>query len=107
MNKLSTILNNAAEFHLSQTVSDIPNENSEYTCIAVSIAVRKAFSDYYDREDYLENVIEPFMESLGLVKHPEDHQDDGEFHEFEKGPERQAVRYAWLKFAAMIAEEGL
>lgn len=107
MNTLSTILNNAAEFHLSQTVSDIPNENSEYTCIATAIAVRKAFSDYYEREDYLENVIEPFMKSLGLVKHPEDDRDDGEFHEFEKGAVRQSVRYAWLKFAAMIAEEGV
>jgi hypothetical protein len=28
-----------------------------------------------------------------------------EFSEFAPGPERQAARYAWLKFAAMIAEE--
>ena len=27
------------------------------------------------------------------------------FFEFEKGVERQAARYTWLKFAAMIAEE--
>lgn len=27
------------------------------------------------------------------------------FHEFPAGPERQAARYSWLKFAALIAEE--
>lgn len=28
-----------------------------------------------------------------------------EFNEFPRGTKRQAARYAWLKFAAMIAEE--
>jgi hypothetical protein len=29
----------------------------------------------------------------------------GAFNEFEFGPERQAVRYAWLKFCAQLARE--
>lgn len=30
---------------------------------------------------------------------------DGQFDEFAEGPERQSVRYAWLMFAADMAEE--
>jgi hypothetical protein len=39
------------------------------------------------------------LEEMGVPTDP------GCFDEFEPGIERQSVRYAWLKFAAMIAEE--
>lgn len=112
MNKLSTILNNAADNYLIDGLfTQQPAHSSEYSCISVSEATANYFKELdsisyaWEAGEYDINVVMPFLTSLGLILHPEDERDDGEFHEFPKGPERQAVRYAWLKFAAMIAEE--
>jgi hypothetical protein len=112
MNKLSTILNNAADMYLDNGVDSDPYSSREvYSCLAAIEAAMKYFkqidstSYIWDASVYFENTIMPFFTDLGLILHPEDERDEGEFFEFIKGPERQAARYCWLKFAAMIAEE--
>jgi hypothetical protein len=42
---------------------------------------------------------------LGLIEMGLDAEDFYHFDDFRAGPQRQGARYAWLKFAAMIAEE--
>lgn len=107
MNKLSTILNNAADLYLCENgEGDVINSIHKYSCLAVNVAARKFFDDHVESDMFIENTIDPFLKGLGL---PEENQDtdSGDFHEFIEGSERQSVRYCWLKFAAMIAEEGI
>lgn len=112
MNKLSTILNNAAEYNLASIyLPDSSLEESEYSCLAVGRAAEDYFKSInswayiWEASVYFENTIMPFLKSLGLILHYDDERDEGEFNEFPKGPDRQSARYCWLKFAAMIAEE--
>jgi hypothetical protein len=111
MNKLSTILNNAADMYLDNGVDSDIYFSEVYSCLAIDEAAMKYFKEIdptsyiWEASAYYENTIVSFLTDLGLSPHPEDDQDEGQFNEFVKGPERQAARYCWLKFAAMIAEE--
>lgn len=104
--KVSTILREAANLHLHlykdgtlPGFSYIGEEGVvfEYTCDAIQHAVRMnklAHVGYY---------FENLMLSFGVPVYS-----CHAFDEFKRGEERQSVRYAWLMFAADIAdEEGL
>jgi hypothetical protein len=100
MNRLAKLLRKAAKKHLSSGVKDPWNESltkKHFSCDAVLAACPKrhrGVGRYYDV-----NVV-AFLESLGCHCNRVT-----EFDQFEAGPERQGARYAWLMFAALIAEE--
>lgn len=101
--KISDILNRAADEYLAPNLylaySPEYNYDGTFSCDAVYDAIQELpISDDLP----LIGFIFDFLESLGLQKASTNY---CAFEEFEEGEERQQVRYAWLKFAAMIAEE--
>ena len=95
--KLSTLLHQAADEYL---IVDDPNEG--YSCRAVWNAIDNAW--YSHKISTVEKVslskqFEDGVEALGL--------DWGSFLAFSDIPPetRQAARYQWLKFCALLAEE--
>jgi hypothetical protein len=90
MASIAEVLHRAADRHLSGD-DDYSKRKSELSCIAV----RKADGWGPDSLRAVRG-----LEKMGLGSWL-----TANFDEFPPGPERQAVRYAWLKFAALIAEE--
>jgi hypothetical protein len=88
---IAKLLHRAADRHLSSTDSYGWDKEVE-SCSAVIVAAQKMDVDY--RPVWRE------LEKMGVNT-----RSIRQFEEFPPGPERQAARYAWLKFAAMIAEE--
>lgn len=96
MSNIAKILRLAADEHLWDGTfprQDLP----EYSCNAV---------DSVDHPDH-EVVYDPktFLLYLGLTRSEFGGGDARAFSEFVRGEERQSVRYAWLHFAADIADE--
>jgi hypothetical protein len=93
--KISEILHLAADEYLWTGYSKDPRNLSIYSCFAIDLAI-----DDLDLSASRTGKLFKGLGEMGL--------DIGSitaFEEFRYGPQRQAARYAWLKFAAMIAEE--
>ena len=76
---------------------NLDDDEEVYTCHAVENAVKLVYGQGAWAE---ERVALAFLRELGV------HTDRiWEFDEFEPGPERQAVRYAWLTHVARLARE--
>lgn len=94
MIKISEIIHLAADKYLSE----FKNGFDHYSCIAIRHAAEELIGNLDSREDTL-NIIDCGLIELGV--------DTEGFHEFDDIPEehRQATRYQWLKFCALLAEE--
>jgi hypothetical protein len=98
--KISEILHSAADEWLKQC-RIWPDSRSTYSCIAIALAITpRDYYPYRKIDTDIEHRIMKGLRNMGLSTDSLD-----EFTEFAEGEERQAVRYAWLKFAALIAEE--
>ena len=100
---IAEILHRAADEHLN--VSDCPWDyiqgQDRFSCCAIDDAIDHLFDgdlSHYGPDRLCEQIIAG-LRAMGLE--PED------CYQFEDVPynDRQGARYAWLKFAAMIAEE--
>ena len=92
--KISEILHEAADVYLWDGIED-DAWCSEYSCCAVSDAVQALrVSGVCEKRIYRG------LEEMGVNV-----TNVYQFNEFPFGEQRQAARYSWLKFAAMIAEE--
>jgi hypothetical protein len=91
--KISEILHLAADKYLWDGCLDDYSTES-YTCHAV----RKAIDDLQGGE--IESAVFEGLMNMGVNPCS-----SYEFEESFPGPNRQAARYNWLKFAALIAEE--
>ena len=92
--KISSILNAAADYHLSSGTDGNP-KTTLFSCHAVEYACRELLLFSNNRRvktiEFLESLVGP--EGLNFYYYKE---------------ERQGARYLWLKFAALVAEdEGL
>jgi|OpeIllAssembly_1097287.scaffolds.fasta_scaffold01773_5 hypothetical protein len=103
MKSISKLLRRAANKHLwDGKHSEVWTKDSEvtdgkepYTCDSIyraAMANRSDWATYYAAMDFLRGLGCP-TDSLRA------------FHEFTFGEERQGARYAWLMFAAAVAEE--
>ena len=97
--KISTLLHRAADEFLPVEVS---RRSEGYSCIAFWDATQAAVisGEITRQEQYdIDARFEKGMEALGL--------NWGSFHAFDDVPldTRQAARYQWLKFCALLAEE--
>jgi hypothetical protein len=105
---IAEILHLAADKFLAKDYEefDASNKKEKYSCFAISRATESLnLSD----QDSLEEDIIVGLKEMGLIGGFSD------FSEFYEGitfgnqrtitPETQGARYAWLKFAALIAEE--
>lgn len=90
MKKIHKILNATAEKWLWDG-TEVNWEKPGFSCYAVLCAK----ADFQAKHDAV-----AFLETLGVDKNS-----STQFDEFSGGPERQAARYMWLKFAAMYAKE--
>jgi hypothetical protein len=109
--KISKVLDLAADMHLLDGV-DYEEGQSAFSCVAIEHAINHANGRgcYWDcvsevvcataRRGSLGWRIRRGLRNLGL-----DPGSEHAFSEFKEGPERQAVRYAWLKFCAQLARE--
>lgn len=92
--KISEILHMAADEYLWDGHGSFFDQPlSRYSCDAIR---RVSIEVPLDIED---SIFEG-LQNMGL-----DTESCDQFDEFKNAIDRQAVRYAWLKFAAMIAEE--
>lgn len=101
MNRVAELLRRAANENLHEGFDPTSNAVSgfydprvhTYSCNAIEhAAMRKGWGDYV--------LIKRHLGNLGL-----DCGAGADFAEFMGGPVRQSVRYAWLMFAADLAEE--
>lgn len=92
--KISDALHEAADNHLWDGIG-FDTWGSGYSCFAVDDALRKLAVHHT-----VEQSIFKGLEEMGV-----DIERTDQFDEFPEGEQRQAARYNWLKFAAMIAEE--
>jgi hypothetical protein len=90
MTTIAELLHRAADRHLSSAGAGGRDKEVE-SCCAVIVAAQKMDVDY--------RPVWHGLQEMGV------NFSFYEFEEFPRGHERQAARYAWLKFAAMIAEE--
>lgn len=96
--QISQILHTAADKHLWDGKSALFRWGSyEASCDAVTVAVANKVRDPIKR-DRLHETIKTGLVNLGL-NHEE------QFDDLPEGPKRQEARYAWLKMAAMMAED--
>jgi fructose-1,6-bisphosphatase len=109
MNKISTILRNAANNYLwnGENYSQFAGKTALTEAEAAN-SVNKCrlscdtFNPYHNKSVNCAEMLKckNFLEELGLNA-----ESYNAFNEFKVGEERQSVRYAWLMFAADIAEE--
>ena len=92
--KISEILHEAADVHLWDGIDD-NGWLSSYSCCAVDDAIRKLAVPRIVEKSIFKGLQEMGVK-IGFCN---------QFSEFPEGEQRQAARYNWLKFAAMIAEE--
>jgi hypothetical protein len=88
---IAELLHKAADSHLSRAGVGGRDKEVE-SCTAVVVAAEKMNVDY--------RPVWHGLQEMGVYTFS-----FMQFEEFPRGPERQAARYAWLKFAALIAEE--
>lgn len=106
MMKISAVLHCAADMFLSDQPwgpSSFAADADKflYSCDAVYYTVDYLYSNAtLVEKNKLQNRIDDGMEKLGL-----DINEFNNFNEFLPRIERQSVRYAWLKFCALLAEE--
>lgn len=111
--KISDVLHLAADKYLDDGVIDliyVYSRKHVLSCCAIESAVYEVLSENSSifscsTYDTLMETIEQGLTNMGLAP-----QSTEAFKEFENSfhkttPESQGARYAWLKFAAMIAEE--
>ena len=105
---IAEILHLAADEHLASTRDEcwyFTGKKEKYSCCAVSEAAMSLWDEdkidsVEDRNELLRRIFKG-LEAMGCPINSSDAFDDtGAFI-----PENQQSRYAWLKFAAMIAEE--
>jgi hypothetical protein len=100
---IAEILHLAADEYLYHPYDPQDSEVKAYhSCVAFTLAIENHpyFKNVSRKEiDDFDMRIERGLENMGL--NPRIHQ----FREFETDESCQEARYAWLKFAAMIAEE--
>lgn len=104
---IAEILHYAADKKLASKKEQCWNyggSKEKFSCCAVNAAVWDLYNRYepYDivRDNFIAS-IRKGMEEMGCpVKSLDAFDDEGEFN-----AENQQARYAWLKFAAIIAEE--
>lgn len=92
---IAQILHKAADEYLwDGELTNAPTRKSRavWSCNAVY--------DCADDQGYDYEIILEGLDNMGLIHEPSE-----SFKEFHSSPQRQAARYTWLKFAAMIAEE--
>lgn len=94
---IAEILHYAADVCLWDGITSVHWPDADpASCCAIGSAcvalIPKFSEEYFYR-------IDAGLRNMGL------NTDDVNFLTFQRGPKRQGARYAWLKFAAMIAEE--
>ena len=104
--KISEVLHLAADKYLSVDGAGIDDDGKwveRYSCVAVSRAVKSFYLPFFDEQDF-ENDICAGLEAMGC--------DTGSSNLFTKygdhhsgNPDVQGIRYFWLKWAALMAEE--
>jgi len=112
---IAEILHLAADKHLAAKSSEYwynRGKKEKYSCCAVSEAVMNLWNEdkigswedkvdsWEDKNEMIKRVSEGLKE-MGCPINSSDAFDEANVF----NPESQQVRYAWLKFAAMIAEE--
>jgi hypothetical protein len=103
---IAQILNYAADKYLAVKESDywIKGGNKEkYSCCAVEEAVSRLYTSFemdYHQKQELVGRIKTGLSNMGCPTESNAFDDDGKFI-----PEVQQTRYAWLKFAAIMAKE--
>ena len=105
---IAEILHLAADKHLARTRDEYwyhSGKKEKYSCCAVSEAAMSLWNEdkidsVEDRNELLRRVFKG-LEAMGCPINSSDAFDDADVF----NPESQQARYAWLKFAAMIAEE--
>ncbi len=104
--KISEVLHLAADKYLSvdgKYVDDDGKWVQRFSCVAVSRAVKSFYLPFFDKRDF-ENDICAGLEAMGcdtkssnLFRKYGDH--------YGGNPNVQGMRYFWLKWAALMAEE--
>lgn len=105
---IAEILHLAADEHLAAKSSEYwynRGTKEKYSCCAVSEAVMSLWNEdkiasVEDRNELLKRVFKG-LEAMGCTVNSSDAFDEADVF----NPESQQSRYAWLKFAAIIAEE--
>lgn len=105
---IAEILHLAADKFLASKESELWNHGGykeKFSCCAVTEAVYDLYSNYkieseYDRDDLIKHIHYGLAEMGCPVSSLDAFNDRGDFI-----AGNQQARYAWLKFAAMIAEE--
>lgn len=103
---IAEILHIAADKYLwdgSGKFIDSPLDKEEFSCCAIYTVVLNNWSSLQFagcNPLAADAMIDNGMRAMGLKP-----MSTKEFNDVPPGPKRQAARYAWLKFAAMIAEE--
>ena len=104
---IAEILHYAADHELAEDNGCFYSKE-EYSCCAISLAIRfKLFGgnfpiriDEWIIIDEINEIIDAGLKQMGLNV-----DSSCEFNEFPEGPIRQAARYNWPKFVALLAEE--
>jgi hypothetical protein len=93
--KWSEVLHRAADFHLESDADSFDERRSTFTCDCIRHAA-KSITGSMESGDRIVSDLATFAGlNTGMRA----------FIEFPEGQERQSVRYAWLKMAAMYYEE--
>lgn len=111
--KISDVLHLAADKYLAKDLLEYYNVDykTRYSCSAVTSAIESLVkfgemtsSEYFANCDKVDSVVKQGFKKMGLE--PNSLIAFDEFYDdYKITPESQGARYAWLKFAAMIAEE--
>lgn len=105
---IAEILHYAADKHLASKENEAwyhSGNKEKFSCCAVIEAVHHLYDNYEIESDYdCQKLIERIFKGLKAMGCPVNSTDA--FGDNDKvNAENQQARYAWLKFAAMIAEE--
>lgn len=105
--KISDILHQAADFHLAADYREYDSNpyKTRFSCSAMEEAVTWFYNESDASREVIE-LIEKGLQNMGLdTDSTRAFEQFGYTEEFGMSQELQQVRYAWLKFAALIAEE--
>ena len=91
---IAEILHHAADYYLWDGGNKRCN-TAAYSCVAILELLGDSHIGFKTSDCLFDGIADLGLEIHSMVA----------FEEFEFGEERQAVRYAWLKFCAMLAEE--
>lgn len=93
--QMSKLLADAADYHLAD------DDNGGYTCNLKQVYSCNAVMLQYEEDEEKDKEVLDFLRLLGMPNHAK------VFPEFAAGEERQGARYLWLKFASLVAKDGL